>query len=306
MPVVAIIILNWNDADATICCAASVLAAIQNPDLVHIAVNLYLVDNGSGNKDAAKLQRWCDRQPANQVTLVINRTNLGFSAGMNAGISSAQKSQPDYFFLLNNDLQVDCHTISHLLAFSEANHSKAATGLTVLDPLTGKVQCAGGYRYYPWLGYNIPLMGGASLEQVKAATEHRPDYLSGAAMWLTGDFVRRIGGLPTEHFLYFEELELMQRLKPGEELGVCADAIVTHQGGGSSNTPELQQRATYYATLSAFNYTRRYHPWFLPSVMVARILGISLRAIWRRQPKLISATLHALQDFIFPKGANPP
>ncbi|MEP0201388.1 MAG: glycosyltransferase family 2 protein [Halioglobus sp.] len=307
MPVIAVIILNWNDAEAAICCAGSVLCASQNATPLQVEVKLYLVDNGSHDKDADTLRNWCDSQHTNQVApLVANQSNLGFGAGMNAGIASAKESNPEYFLILNNDLELSAEAISHLLAFSAAHSRIVATGLTILESSTGRVQAAGGYRYYPWLGYSRPLLGGATLEQVKTATIQMPSYLAGAAMWLTGDFVRRIGGLPTDHFLYFEELEIMQRLLPGEHIGVCVDATVTHRGGGSATTPELQERAAYFAALSAFNYTWRYHKVCLASVVAARIIGVGARSLAKRQPKLLLAVITALVDFACSKITQRP
>ena len=296
MLAIATVILNWNNADSTIICARSALAAMTRLGASY-DLQLYVVDNGSNKQNLDKLAHWCGRQPLNLVKFVANESNLGFARGMNSGIARASAQNPDFFLLLNNDLRIDSEAILRLVEHSKNDHRRSMTGLTVLDYKTGSAQSVRGYRYYPLLGYSKPLKGSADLNKTIATHQKEPDYIDGAAIWLKGDFLRRTGGLPAEHFLYFEELELQRRLLPGEESSVCTDAIVFHAGAGSSKTPELQLRTTYHAAFSAFNYTWRYHRWFIATVILARILGISLLAARQGQPKLLWAVLCATKDF---------
>ena len=300
MPAVATIILNWNDSAATVRCGESVLRAFEQAGDQLTSQALCIVDNGSLEQHATALGNWCAAQKSSTVQFVANNSNLGFAAGMNAGIKRVGDQDPDYIWILNNDTEVAADAIFHLLAFSKQNRGTAITGVTVIDQATGLIETAGGYRYFPWIGYNQPIMAGARLEALCNVGNLLPDYVNGAAMWLKGDYVRRIGGLPTDHFLYFEELELNQYLKRGESIGWSRDALVFHQGGGSSTTAELQKTGTYHAALSAFTYTRHYRPWCLPTVILARVLGLSIRSTMRRQPGLLSAVFEALKDFVWP------
>ena len=294
MPVVATIVLNWNDAETTVKSCISVLNAFDACSGKLHQATLWVVDNGSEAEDTLALQDWCSAQDSDTVSFVANDANLGFAGGMNTGITAASSTNSDFYLLLNNDVELDILAISALISHSQTNGSAAITGLSLLEPKTGLLQSAGGYRYYPSLAYSRPLLAGKSLDQASRASTITPDYVSGAAMWLKGDFLRRSGRIPQDHFLYFEELELNQLLMENETLGWCLNALATHTGGGSLQSPKLQEFATYHAALSAFQYTRRYHPWYLPSAAIARIAGISLRAVKRRQPGLISAVLRAL------------
>jgi GT2 family glycosyltransferase len=303
LPAIAAIILNWNDADATINSCQSLLRALDSSADEVKRATIYVVDNGSAAPDASALKQWCINQNNGIVRFISNQDNLGFAGGMNAGILDALVTEPDFLLLLNNDTEVDKSAISALLSFSQGNRQAVIVGATVIDQATGLLQSAGGYCYYPWVAYNRPLLAGASIEDVAKSQNVIPDYVNGAAMWLKGDFVRRIGGLPTDHFLYFEELELNQRLEGEESIAWCKEAVVSHKGGGSLPTAELQAFGTYHAALSAFSYTRHYHPCYLPTVVLARVVGISIRAIVRWQPSLIYAVFRALVDFRRP-GKN--
>lgn len=297
-PGIAVVILNWNDAEATIRCAESVLRAIEEagPSLTDSMV--YVVDNGSESKHVRRLQSWRSTGIVKRVSLIRNETNLGYAAGMNAGIRTALAAGCDYLWLLNNDLTVDPASIRSLLEFSAANKDAMIVGSTVFDPATRRVRAAGGYRYYPSIAYMRPLLAGTRLDRLPKDLRLRLDYVDGCAVWVSADFIRRIGGLPESHFLYFEELEIARLLEQGESLDWCPRSLVGHRGGGSASTPELQARATYHAAISAFRYTRNYHPWWLPTVVLARVFGIAIRAGRRLQPALLWAVFAAVGDFI--------
>lgn len=300
LPKVAVVILNWNDVAATIRCCESVLRSMSA-----VAKNctgiIWIVDNGSEKQNVALLKEWCAASTPASCSVVFNSSNLGFAGGINAGISAALPSSPDFFLLLNNDVEISENAIAALIDFSE-NHVKATlVGTTLVDLDTGLVQSAGGYTYFPWLGYSRPLLAGLTVEDIEVTQAQMPDYISGAAMWLRGDFVRRIEGLPTDHFLYFEELELNQRLEGEENQDWCREAVVSHKGGGSLKTPELEDFATYHAALSAFRYTQHYHPWFLPTVIIARVAGISVRAIAQGRSGPVRAVFEALLRFMRPQ-----
>lgn len=269
-------------------------------DLVATQV-LCIVDNGSQKDQITALEKWCSAQKKDSVYLITSDSNLGFSAGMNLGIDSLKSRDHNYIWLLNNDTEVSEEAIFHLLRFSKTSSRAAIIGATIIDQTTGLIETAGGYRYFPWVGYSHPIMAGARLEDICSSEYLLPDYVNGAAVWLRGDYIRHIGGLPTDHFLYYEELELNHCLGKDDCLAWCRDAVVFHQGGGSSTTAKLQATATYHAALSAFNYTRRHKPWCLPTVIIARILGITMRSISRRQPKLLLAVFAALRDVLRPE-----
>ena len=277
-------------------CAESVLYAIESTGSGLGLATIFIVDNGS-EQAIGPLRDWCAAKHPVPTRLLENADNLGFAGGMNTGIRHALPMAPDFVWLLNNDLVVAPDAITRLLLFSRHNPNAAITGATVLDPASGLVRTAGGYRYYPWLGLNLPILAGISRADLAQTKVPPPDYVDGAAMWLRGDFISRLGRIPCHQFMYFEELELNHCLRGGETIAWCREAEVSHEGGGSAPTASGQATATYYAALGAFTYTRRHHLWYLPTVIIARLLGISLRALARRQPGLVTATLRALRDF---------
>ena len=75
MPLVAIIVLNWNSYEDTLACLDS-LAKIDYPNY-----QLVLIDNGSEDESVAKIQTAYPNLP-----LEVTGENLGFTGGNNIGI----------------------------------------------------------------------------------------------------------------------------------------------------------------------------------------------------------------------------
>ena len=97
-PLVAIIVLTWNQRDLTLDCLASLAEMDYPADRLQIIV----VDNGSSDGTAAAVR---ERFP--HVTVLENGDNLGFAEGNNVGIRHALQGPADYIMLLNNDTVVD-------------------------------------------------------------------------------------------------------------------------------------------------------------------------------------------------------
>jgi GT2 family glycosyltransferase len=265
----------------------------------------FIIDNGSCSTELRKLEKWAESHSSENINLVRNRHNLGFTAGMNIGIDAALGIDPEYLWLINKDTIINSDAPDRLINYMEANPDVVMAGATMVDPDGCTILCAGGYRYYKWIGWSHPVNRHTPLANLDTIDEPRFDYIDGAAMLLRANFIKRIGGLPGANYLYFEELTLNLYLTQNERVGWCRDAIVRHAVGGSSTTPRLKERSTYHASLSAFRYTKSNCPACLPTVIFARVLGISFRALVNRQPRLLGAVFRALKDLALDLPADP-
>ena len=94
-PLVALIVLNWNSEKIIKDCLDSLLKT-KYPNF-----KVVVVDNASTDKSIEIIKKHFRRK----VDLIINKENLGFPKGMNAGIRYVlKKYKPKYVGLLNNDL----------------------------------------------------------------------------------------------------------------------------------------------------------------------------------------------------------
>ena len=262
---VAIVILNWNDAPSTLTCLASVKAAISRLRPAS-AANVIIVDNGSTpslKELAPSLNQYSN------VTLVESTQNLGFAGGMNKGLETAFKLDPDVVWLLNNDVIVESNSLAALCDFKFENPDKLCIGVVMVDQATGKVQTLGGYRYYTMWGLARPI--GKSLDPALIPkAQPSMDYVDGAALFLDATKLREIGGIPTQNFLFYEELNLAYALGGKSALALCADAIVKHKGGVATKKLDLKSK-TYFSTLAALRYTQQHLRLALPIVFCLRL-----------------------------------
>lgn len=296
-PIVNTIILNWNQSALAIDCVESVLRSYAHAGLSPESM-VIVVDNGSSIDDKTMLRDYLRNAHSSNVELIENALNLGFAGGMNTGIDYSMAAGVDYFWLLNNDVVVGSGSVAALLDFSGKNPQASIVGSTILDPVTGKVRTAGGYQYYSWLGYARPRCSGESPDELPARKLPDPDYVDGSAIWLSGEFMRRIGRIPEYYFLYFEELELARLLRPGERNAWCGPARIVHREGGSTSGRAQKNLAAYHAALSAYRYTWRHYPVRLPTVILARVLGVAIMSLVKLRPGQLLAVFRALWVFL--------
>lgn len=296
MTAIATVILSWEGPYSTMRCARSVMAAYSAAGMRESKI--VIVDNGSSDSTVSELCSWHRELDDSQVYLILNSENLGFSVGMNTGIRHCQHIDNfDYYWLLNNDLHVDPESIDALLKAAAAQKQVVIWGPTVISEKTNRTECAGGCIYYRSIGYSRPAHGGKLISEIGELPVPRIDYIYGAAMFVDSNFIARVGGLDESYFLYYEEIELANQLTSSEEMGWCREAIVYHIGAGSSVVAGVSEIKTKQAAISSLRYTRRYCPFFLPTVCLARFLGILLRGLLQLDIRPSIAVLVAFFEF---------
>jgi GT2 family glycosyltransferase len=90
-------------------------------------------------------------------------------------------------------------------------------------------------------------------------TDH---WVSGAVISVPTALMAAVGGFDESYFLYFEDIDLSQRLAradPAAKIVVAATPPAVHLGGGSSGAPDDQRRATEHRWRSGALYARRQH-----------------------------------------------
>ncbi len=177
-----------------------------------------------------------------EVKVVRNDRNIGFAAGMNAGMDV---SRGGLFLALNPDTVIPPGSIRKLLTFMN-EHPQAGAAGAVLTYADGSLQTST-FRF-PSLFREFWNF----FPEVKAMLRRRPhwnqvtdvqkprdsmqvDCVNGAAMITRTDSVRQIGGFDGGFFLYHEEMDLCTRLrKAGWEVWSVPQAQVIHLDARSS------------------------------------------------------------------------
>ncbi|MFC1605773.1 glycosyltransferase [Pseudomonadota bacterium] len=310
---IAVSILNHGGPGPTVRCVHSLLAEAQHA-IGRFELAVWVADNGSDVQERRDLQSALAGLPA--VTLRLHGSNLGFAAGHNRNLEAIfTAGKPDHLWLLNNDCAVTAGCIEALLSCAEKNPTVGIWGATLLEGDGRTIQCAGGCFYNFWVssyrqyGKGKPASRRSELKNVEFS------YVSGASLFLPVSTLEsgllppaRLGPsgfsahseyLNESFFLYFEEIDLAQRLKPGLVMGWCREALITHAGGESTGAGGGQRsaQAEYHSTLSALKFTRLYFPNRLWFTAPARLLAKTLQLLFTGNIRLLGSVTSAYRDF---------
>jgi GT2 family glycosyltransferase len=236
-PLISVIIVSYNTFKLTKKCVEQVYAskALKDSDL-----EVILVDN---NSDDSTVEYFKKNQA--QVTLIPNKTNLGFGAGNNQG---AKVARGEYLLFLNTDAFLRPNTLSILLTELQKDDSILAVG-PKYHYKDGSFQQSFGYfpslsRLIGWMWWldKLPLIKLAFAKPYHAfdpkhyEVSRRVDWLMGACILMRKADFDKVHGFDEQIFMYAEEVELFLRLSKSTHKSVLYTPAtsITHLGSAST------------------------------------------------------------------------
>lgn len=206
--------------------------------------------------------------PTPPLVLIQTGANLGFAGGNNVGLryALAQKDCAGVW-LLNNDTVVEADALEHLLARLAQDRRIGMCGSML--PFYDRpevVWAMGGGTYNRWFAwsYNIGFGRPVPDEADRGFVESRMDYLAGASMFVTTDFLREVGLMCEEYFLYFEEPDWSFRGRGRFTLAFAPESMVYHKVGASTGS----RVSMFYMLKNQLLFTGKFFPKCLPTVVV--------------------------------------
>lgn len=251
VPLVSIIILNFNKPEMTLLSAMSVLASS-----ISVTFEIILVDNGSTTERFEML-----RARDLPVRLLRNAVNRYFGEGNNLG---ADVARGEYLLFLNNDAFLAPHCVDALLQAFHAVPDCGAAGPVFRYP-DGTLQEAGAF---------VAVDGGslqrgrkrrdfdlASLPDFQAV-----DYVSAACLMIRASRFVDLGGFSYRYDpAYFEDVDLCFRLKlRGERAVLAKGAACVHIENATTRDEMLDDlnaafginQAAFFSNWGAFLHER--------------------------------------------------
>ena len=225
MPIVKIVILNWNGAEHLRRFLPSVVAAAP------AGVGVVVADNGSTDGSLAVL---AEEFPT--VAVVRLDRNYGFAGGYNRALAQVEA---DYYLLLNSDVETPRGWLEPILGVLEREPDVAVVSpklVSWLDRTRFEYAGASG-GFIDFLGY--PFCRGRILKRVEADEGQYDDardvfWVSGAAFCCRADVFRALGGFDDDFFAHMEEIDLCWRMQlAGYRVRIEPRSRVYHLGGGS-------------------------------------------------------------------------
>jgi GT2 family glycosyltransferase/glycosyltransferase involved in cell wall biosynthesis/tetratricopeptide (TPR) repeat protein len=226
---VSIIILAHNQLRDTQQCLASIE---KHTPLKH---ELILVDNGSTDGTGQFFRGYAVKH--SHVRVILNRANLGFSAGNNQGLACATG---EFILLLNNDTVVTPGWLERMLAILESNADCGMVG-PVSNSVSGPQKISVNYSNLE----QLPKFA-AQWSAEHAGQSAEAARLVGFCLLLRRQVVEKIGGLdPQFGSGNFEDDDLCLRAGlAGFKLRIALDSFVHHTGGQTFKGAKIDYRAS--------------------------------------------------------------
>ncbi len=227
----AVVILNWNTEGFLRKFLPALLRAVRKVEGSEVVV----ADNASSDGSLEVMKALFP-----DVTTIAFEKNLGFTGGYNEAFNILSKGEdPEYFLLINSDIEVDANFLRPLVDWMDS-HPDCAACAPKLHSYQEREKfeyagAAGGYldRYgYPFCRGRV--MG--RIETDHGQYDQATDVLwaSGACLMLRSKVFKEMGGLDRRFFAHMEEIDLCWRMQlHGHKISIVADSVVYHLGGGT-------------------------------------------------------------------------
>ena len=319
IPCVMVVLVNWNRHQDTLVCLDSLRKLeYQNWFVV-------VCDNGSQDGSVEHFREWAidgkvsyheyseeefglmpaEIPPCRSLLCIKGTVNRGFAAAGNLALKYALRlATVQYAWLLNNDTVVDPAALTELVRVSLQNTAVGMCGSTVLRlDRPNIVQCLCGGRYNDWLGWTRHVGDGSKWEEqnknanLRVQVETQIDYVYGASMLVSRNFLQDIGLMSEEYFLYFEELDWAERAQGRYLMGYAPNSVIWHKEGGSTllGDGKKSETADYYMIRNRVLFTLRYHRKAVLLIFAGLLVTVGKRVL-RRQLGRIPLVFRAVTD----------
>ena len=210
---------------------------------------IIVVDNNSSDKTIKKLNGY------ENLTLIEQKTNLGYAQAVNRGIQVASFLRSKYMIIMNPDIIAEPGSIETMRKFIDRNKDSGIVGPAVKHAKrSGK-----GFMYD--LGGKINWLIGRSrhvnVETIKGNRPLSRDYVSGCFMVIKAAALTKIGKFDERFFMYYEDDDICTRMKQkGYTVYNLPSARVYHVEAASSGW--MSPSTTFYLTKSALQFGEKW------------------------------------------------
>ncbi|HEY8828589.1 MAG TPA: glycosyltransferase family 2 protein [Jatrophihabitantaceae bacterium] len=241
-------------------------------------LDVVLADNGSTD---GSLNGMADRVG---VRVIETGGNVGYGRAANVGV---RQTSAEFVVVANPDIEWEPGSLDQLLAAARRWPKGASFGPLIQTPEGAVYPSA---RALPSLGRGIghalcgwwwpsnPWTAAYRVEKT-APVERTAGWLSGSCLLLRRDAFDEVGGFDPGYFMYFEDLDLGDRLgAAGWQNVYVPSAVVCHTGGHATSRDAARMTAEHHR--SAWRYlSRRYAGWRWLPLRVALRVGLGMRSM---------------------------
>jgi hypothetical protein len=211
-------------------------------------MEVIVVDNASKNNEASIIV-----QQYPYVKTTRTDKNLGFAGGNNVGI---KKAKGEYLFLINNDTVFKEFNVDSLI-----NRLESSPNIGIVCP---KIRFAWGTNQIQYAGYTLlskitvrnQAIGFGEEDHGQYDSARPTPYSHGAAMLIKREAIEKVGLMPEDYFLYYEEIDWSMMLtRAGYEIWYDPACTIYHKE--SQSTGQDSPLRTYYITRNRLLLVKR-------------------------------------------------
>lgn len=246
---IGIFICNYNGEEYIIKCIESLKKqSIQDFDI-------FVIDNASIDRSIEIIEETYK----DSVYVLKNEENLGGAGGFDRGLKHGIEQNYEYITLLDNDIYLDPFAIENLYKFLQANNDVGIVG--------AKIYYMDAPKKVMDFGSKIDFENYKEIVGFRNTMDHHTipevlecDYVPACAAMTKRSVLMECGTMPTDCFIYFDDIELCYRMKlKGYKVAAYGKAKVWHKGGGSSKrVPNTFGK--YYNERNRWNFFAKYIP----------------------------------------------
>lgn len=206
------------------------------------------------NLNAENIEKY--KKLNNSLIFIQAGENRGFAGGNNIGIKYAlAKDDFEYIWLLNNDTVIEKNSLSSLVAYAKKNQLGISGSSLMYYDNPKKIQAYGGHinKFFGTCSHIIDIKD----------IQNKLDYIVGASFLIDKKVIDKIGLLPEEYFLYYEETDYCFNARNnGFKLGIDIESIVYHKEGvstgGSYNGNKKSEFSDILSIKNRIKFHRKY------------------------------------------------
>jgi GT2 family glycosyltransferase len=281
-PLVSIITVNFNQTEVTI----SLLESLR--EISYKNIEIFVVDNASKENPYFQIKELFP-----EVTVILSAKNLGFAGGNNLAIEQAKGK---YMMFLNNDTEVESGFLEPLVEMMEENLKVGICSSKLLFYAHPDIiQYAGSSPLHPIKIQSFAVgYGQKNSEKYNHAAETALAH--GAAMLVRSDAITKVGKMPEEYFLYYEEIDWCEKIKKeGYKIMFIPSSVVLHKESISIGKQSYIQ--VFYKTRNRILLARKWRKGLEKVVSLAYLTATVFRDIlkfWlQRKNELAKASWNA-------------
>lgn len=258
-------------------------------------IEIVVVDNGSSVNEAEVL-----RERYDTIKVIRSDKNLGFAGGNNLGIKHATGK---FLLFLNNDTVVTSGFLEPLINRLDSGQSIGMACPKIKYSYAPDTIQSTGFSELSRITLRNTLIGEREIDRGQYEEPRAIPFAHGAAMLVKREVIDKVGLMPEEYFLYYEELDWCLSIRnAGYSIWYEPQSTIYHKE--SASTGRLSSLKNYYMTRNRIYFAKRNITGIFLYLSLGYLLLVSLPkrctvAVLQQRFDIVGSTVRGIYDGFF-------